>query len=155
MVTTQQATIETKDELHQRKMNVLAKFVDALLASPEGKDVAKVILFGSSARGEAEEDSDIDVLLLAARDTERLNDVARSIALPMLLDLGEVDVFVAPMSYWFAPNSYFVQSVIENGVEVSSMPEKKWNTSCRCIFIIWQWTIMKRRRSAATQVIGA
>ncbi|MEK9162173.1 MAG: HEPN domain-containing protein [Chloroflexota bacterium] len=125
MVTTQRATIETKDELHQRKMNVLAKFVDALLASPEGKDVAKVILFGSSARGEAEEDSDIDVLLLAARDTERLNDVARSIALPMLLDLGEVDVFVAPMSYWFAPNSYFVQSVIENGVEVSSMPEKE------------------------------
>ena len=63
MVTTQQATIETKDELHQRKMNVLAKFVDVLLSSPEGKNVAKIVLYGSVARGDEEKDSDIDVLV--------------------------------------------------------------------------------------------
>jgi len=125
MVTTQQATIEASDDLHQRKMNALTKFVDVLLSSPEGRDVAKVILFGSSARTDADEQSDVDVLILAANDSGKLDEAAHRAALSLPFDSEEIDVFVAPMSYWFVPNSYFVQSIIENGVEVLSMSDEE------------------------------
>src|SRR3990172_1390148 len=71
--------LEAKDELHRRKLEVLAKFVRALLATPEGKNIAKIILYGSVARGEAEDDSDIDVLVFTLGNDDAMENVAHDV----------------------------------------------------------------------------
>ena len=100
--------LEAKDELHRRKLDVLAKFVRALLVTPEGKNIAKIILYGSVARGEAEEDSDIDVLVFALGKLPILEEDARSLAWDVSLAESEyISTMVYPLSTVYHPHDFF------------------------------------------------
>jgi predicted nucleotidyltransferase len=57
-----------------------------------GDNVQQIILFGSRARGDAERDSDYDILLLVEKRTEALEDQMDDVAYEMLDRYGAVVV---------------------------------------------------------------
>ncbi|MBI2976453.1 MAG: HEPN domain-containing protein [Chloroflexi bacterium] len=118
--------LEAKDELHRRKLEVLAKFVRALLASPEGKNVAKIILYGSVARSEAEEDSDIDVLVFALGKLPILEEDARLLAWDVSLAESEyISTMVYPLNTVYHPHDFFFLSAFHSGKEVYAMANEQ------------------------------
>ena len=122
MITAQQAIIETKDELHQRKMNALAKFVDVLLSSPEGRNVAKIILYGSVARGDEEEDSDIDVLVFTVGRVSDMERVLQKLTWNLLLTTHEhIPLIVYSLNEFHHHLNYFLYSALQYSKEVFSM----------------------------------
>lgn len=72
-------TISKKDQ------EALKEFKRALKENLQ-ENLLEVILFGSKARGDDREDSDIDVLVITAEDDWRLCDIACEIATDILLD---------------------------------------------------------------------
>lgn len=66
-----------------------------------GKQIQKVMLFGSKARGEASSDSDIDILLLVADETWTLKDGIVDIAADINLEYDLlIDVRVIGTKRW-------------------------------------------------------
>ena len=59
----------TTPYLVDEKRAALAEFL-ARLETEQGKDIVRVILFGSHARGDADEESDVDLLVVAQGDIE-------------------------------------------------------------------------------------
>ena len=55
-------------EAYKRKIKALEYFKDRFLQSKVRNKIAKLILFGSLARGEATDNSDIDLLVIALGD---------------------------------------------------------------------------------------
>ncbi len=49
--------------LMQRKLEAARSFAERLLASPARDHIAKIIVFGSVAKGTARPDSDVDVIV--------------------------------------------------------------------------------------------
>ena len=52
-----------QETIQKKKRNALESFIARLLASAVGRYVAKIILFGSVAKNDADEESDVDVLV--------------------------------------------------------------------------------------------
>lgn len=118
--------LEAKDELHRRKLEVLAKFVRSLLVTPEGKNIAKIILYGSVARGEAEGDSDIDVLVFALGKLPVLEEDARSLAWDVSLAKSEyISTMVYPLNTFYHPLDFFFLSAFHSGKEVYAMANEQ------------------------------
>jgi len=112
------------DELHWRKLQVLAKFVGALLAMPEGKPIAKIILYGSVARGEADEDSDVDVLLFTTGSVQPLERAAQAAAWEVMVTTTEhVAVIVFPLNDFYYPTDFFLLATLREGKEIFAMTE--------------------------------
>ena len=63
----------------------VGEFVRRALENYRGK-IDKIILFGSVARGEAREDSDVDILVVGEVSLEELVDIS----FPILLEYGEL-----------------------------------------------------------------
>jgi len=121
-IATQQVIIETKDELHQRKMGALSKFVDVLLSSSEGRNVAKIILYGSVARGDEEEDSDIDVLVFTVGRVSDMERVLQKLTWNLLLTTHEhIPLIVYSLDEFYHHLNYFLYSALQHGKEVFSM----------------------------------
>ncbi|HKZ82602.1 MAG TPA: nucleotidyltransferase domain-containing protein [Anaerolineae bacterium] len=68
------------------KLIAAADFAARLLSGPAGDRVARIVLFGSVARGEAQPESDIDVLVAGARDLDALQNQVADSAYDMLLE---------------------------------------------------------------------
>ena len=108
----------------ERKYEALNAFVEKLLQSEAAPYVAKITLFGSLSEGEAEEESDVDVLVLSIDGQEKLEKVCAEIAFEVALSYGEsVEPLVYPVSEWFSPSSYFLHRALQ-GQEVYSMDEE-------------------------------
>ena len=76
-------------ELKTEASSVLG-FMKQRLYEVLSDEVQQIILFGSRSRGDAEEDSDYDVLLLVERRTRELEDQVDDIAYEMLDRYGAV-----------------------------------------------------------------
>ena len=85
-----------------------------LLNSPAREQVARVVLFGSVARGEVWEESDVDVLVFGTCDLEMIRETcyAAWLAVPAP---RSVESMVAPFSQLFVPDSYFIYSTLRRG----------------------------------------
>jgi len=70
--------------------DLIIKVIKQRLHEVLGDRVQKIILFGSRSRGDAEEDSDYDVLLLADKRTREIENQVDNIAYEMLEDYGAV-----------------------------------------------------------------
>lgn len=104
-------------------MSVTAR-VERLLEALRGYGPERVYLFGSAARGEADELSDLDVVVIKQTTTpflDRLREVAR--LLP--LDLGAVDLLV------YTPEEFarmrhegnaFAEMIAEEGMLIYGQP---------------------------------
>lgn len=116
---------QPRDEIHRRKLEALRVFVQRLLASPARDQIAKIILFGSVARGEANADSDVDVMVFGYAPLKRADDAALDSAFATQLEL---DVHIEPMirteSEYAQPVSDFLQRILKDGQEVYSMDEQ-------------------------------
>ncbi len=100
------------------KVKRLVDQVKAFLHERYGEGIKRVILYGSHARGEATEDSDVDVLVLT---DPSLNpwEVRKSLSdllYDMLMDEGElVSVIVIPEDFFEDHNLPFMLNVQERG----------------------------------------
>lgn len=108
------------------KLNAVADFAARLLASPAGDSVARIVLFGSVAEGEARPDSDIDLLVFGTENLHTLYERASGVAYDILLEKSEV---VSPMVYGVSeakhPSTWFLHKSLQSGREVFRMQENE------------------------------
>lgn len=101
------------------KIKRLVDQVKAHLHERYGEGVKRVILYGSHARGEATEDSDVDVLVLTDPSL-RPSEVRKSLSdllFNMLMDEDElVSVIVIPEDHFENHNLPFMLNVRREGV---------------------------------------
>jgi len=93
------------------KLELAKEFANSL------KDVERIILFGSVARGEDKEDSDVDILILS-RNKQKTKENAIGKAMDILLDSGtyiSVKVF-SPKEYERLKNTHFIAQIEKEGV---------------------------------------
>ena len=106
------------------KLNAAAEFTALLLNSAVGDSIARIVLFGSVARGEARPDSDVDVMVFTSVP---LN-VARNYTAQAAWDAGAVwGEVVAQLTFslddLLQPHSYLVFLALDQGKELFSMGE--------------------------------
>lgn len=114
------------DAMLERKHRALNDFIERVRKSAVGDNIVKMILYGSVLRGEAHEESDIDVLVVATGDVRAVDRAVGDIAYDVMLDHNEL---VSPMVYCVDvlryPRSYFSYRAVEKGKEVYSVEEKQ------------------------------
>ncbi|MBE0477817.1 nucleotidyltransferase domain-containing protein [Candidatus Aerophobetes bacterium] len=83
-----------KKALHELKRRLLKKFPDA-----------EIILYGSKARGDSDEESDIDVLVLLGREVNNtLEEEIFSISFKIELNYDVIfGIIVYPQKFWDSP----------------------------------------------------
>jgi uncharacterized protein (UPF0332 family)/predicted nucleotidyltransferase len=117
--------IKPKDVVHRRKLQALQVYVKNLLASSARPDIAKIILFGSVAKGEARPESDIDVMVLGFDNLDALQDASYDATLELGDFAGEgIEPLFETIDEWFKPEDYFMYRVTRFGKEVYSVPEE-------------------------------
>jgi predicted nucleotidyltransferase len=68
------------------------------LQKQEGKNLLRVVLFGSVARGDSESDSDIDVFVLVENGTRaELRERIVDLAMDINLEEGESKIYISPL----------------------------------------------------------
>ena len=108
-------------EILKSKKEILELFVKALKERYSDK-IDRIILFGSVARGEDKEYSDIDVLLITNDDSFKMQRLVSDIVVDILLRTG-VYVSVKVLSseeYNFLKkiNSSFYRNIVREGIAV-------------------------------------
>ena len=103
------------------KIKRLVEQVKAFLHEKYGEGIKRVILYGSHARGEATEDSDVDVLVLTDPSLKP-SEVRKSLSdllFDMLMDEDElVSVIVIPEDFFEDHSLPFMLNVRQEGVAV-------------------------------------
>ncbi|MBC7227612.1 MAG: HEPN domain-containing protein [Thermoflexales bacterium] len=105
--------------------DILAHLTDHLLSGEGGDKIARMILFGSHARGTAGPDSDIDILIatLNGREVERaILDRAYDF---MAARQAPIEIVFSSVHDLYPPQDYFLYNVFRYGVEVYSMDAEK------------------------------
>jgi len=93
------------------KLEIAKEFAKSL------KDIEKIILFGSVARGEDKGDSDVDILIIS-RNKQKTKDRAIRKAMDILLDTGtyiSVKV-ISPLEFERLKNTHFIAQIEKEGV---------------------------------------
>jgi predicted nucleotidyltransferase len=109
-----------------RKLEALERFTERLIASPCGSQVAKIILFGSLAKGETRPESDIDVLVFCFDAAEAVRDACAEIAFEVATEAGEgIEALVYSLAEYFSPRSYFTYRASRYGKEVFSVDKQE------------------------------
>ena len=106
-------------EIQDRYKKPVGEFVRMALEKHKDK-IDSIILFGSVARGEAREDSDIDVLIVTKKEDFRLRRALIGLAFDILLGT-EKNISVKALSkdeFERHKNFSFLRNVISEGVKV-------------------------------------
>ena len=114
-----------KGEVLARKERALEAFLQSLQLHPQYGDVLRIVHHGSTLRGDAHPESDVDVLILAAGNLRTLQDTCSDLAFSVLLATGErIEPLVYCADELERPN-WFISSALEAGREVYAMePEE-------------------------------
>jgi len=108
----------TQKQILTKKEKALDLFTHHLFQSRQGKLIKRVILHGSLAKGIADEESDIDVLIFANKPNE-VERKAEDIAFNIMLKKGEyIEPFVYPAKEFEKPSSYFIYHAITSGRQI-------------------------------------
>lgn len=103
----------------------LSAFTERLVSSPLGKQVMKIVLFGSHAKGTARQYSDLDVLIVANNGQE-LSDLIADLAFEIQM---EYQVGLEPITIslddLFPVRSYFVFNALRHGREVYAVAHEE------------------------------
>jgi len=106
-------------EIPDKYQKPINEFVEKALGRYEDK-IDSIILFGSVARREAKEDSDIDVLIVTKKEDFRLRRALVGLAFDILLETRE-NISVKTLSkeeFERHKNFSFLRNVISEGVKV-------------------------------------
>ena len=100
-------------ELHNR-IEIAKEFASQI----SSEKIVKMILFGSVARGDDSEESDIDILIVTNRENPELESTIRDIVVDYILKKEVViSPFVMSEEYFNKTKDYsFLKNVIEEGV---------------------------------------
>ena len=102
-------------KIQKRYLEPVLEFVNVALEK-YGEKIESIILFGSVARGEAKEDSDVDILVVGDVSLEELVDIS----IPILLEDGELisakDMNKEHFEYLAKEGYSFVRNVLNDGV---------------------------------------
>ncbi len=110
----------------RRKWEALHRFTRRLLAGPCGGHIAKIVLFGSLATGEATPESDVDVLIFSLNGRDALQDACAEAAFEVAMETGEgIEPLVYPLSEYFSPRTYFIYRAAHFGKEIFSMDDSE------------------------------
>ena len=108
------------------KYSALEYFVQSLLSGNARDQIARIILFGSVARGDANEESDVDVLVFGFGNMNELSEECADASLEVMLESGEL---IQPLIYCISdallPRSYFILKATQNGREIYRMNDEK------------------------------
>ena len=106
------------------KLNAAADFAARLLNSPIGDRVARIVLFGSVARGEARPKSDVDVMVFADASRKAVAGPAGQASWEATVEWAEsVEHLIYSLDDLVQPRSYVVYNALKRGQEVYSMDE--------------------------------
>jgi len=95
-------------EAYKRKIKALEYFKDRFLQSKVRNKIAKLILFGSLARGEATDNSDIDLLVIALGDLGNVSYACADAALWAGIEMEPIVDCIEDFNYL---KSYFFYNV--------------------------------------------
>ena len=107
-------------KISERRRKAVEEFVRRAL-DKYGDRIESIILFGSVARGEAGEESDIGILVVTKKEDFRLRRMLIEIAFDILLDTGE-NISVKALSkdeFERHKNFSFLKSVISEGIKIA------------------------------------
>lgn len=108
-----------------RKEWAAARFLEVLLRSDQGHQVARVVLFGSVAAGCARPESDVDLLIFGTGPLPELSAAAADAAFEVALEMGErVEPLVYCTDDWAYPTGFIAQAV-RHGKELYAMDEEQ------------------------------
>jgi len=111
---------------HDEKRRAAEAFAQRLLTSSVADSIAKIVLFGSVLKGEAQPDSDVDLLVIATDALDRVTEACLDGAFEINVESGQS---VEPLIYCLDarrfPGSYFVYRALQTGEEIYSMDEQK------------------------------
>lgn len=106
------------------KHRAAEEFTQSLLASEARQEIVKVILFGSVARGEAKEESDIDLLVIASGSLDKVRDASAEASFQTWLRFHQgVEPLVYCIDSLRFSDSIFLEQVLRKGQEVFSVTE--------------------------------
>lgn len=95
------------------------KIAEEFSKSLDSPGIVKVILFGSVAREEDKEDSDIDLLIISTNKIETKNEVMKKVT-DVLLETGvyvSVKV-ISPKEFEELQNTHFISHIEKEGVTI-------------------------------------
>lgn len=119
-------SVRSQQNKREGKRRAIEEFTQHLLESPVGGDIARIVLFGSVAKGTEREDSDIDLMVVASDKPEQVKRVCQDLAFEILLTYGEgVEAVVHCLDAWRSPPSHLVWRVRETGEEIYAMKEEE------------------------------
>ena len=108
-------------KIQERYRKPVEEFVRRALERYRDK-IESIILFGSVARGEGKEDSDVDILVVWKGDKLEGWDVLEDIAMDILLEYGQLISLkiIYPQEYFGMVNigSSFIQNIKKEGVAI-------------------------------------
>lgn len=108
------------------KRLALDYFLKRLLDSEVKDYIAKIFLFGSVASGNATGGSDVDLLVFALGETEKVRVTCADASFEAVLEYGEsVEPMVYSANDLRYPPSNFISSAVQRGKEVYSMKEEE------------------------------
>ena len=117
---------EIKSTILKLKRNAAEDFAKTLVASEIGERVIKVVLFGSVAKGEAKKESDIDLLVIASGNLDKVRDVSAEVSFQTWLKFHEgVEPLIYCIDTLRFSNSIFLDHALRKGQEVFSVREEK------------------------------
>lgn len=99
----------------------LANGIKRFLIDKYGDDIKQVIVYGSFARGEATEDSDIDMAIIIddSLNTENVEKELSDLLFDILLERKElISIFAIPESIYENYNSPFILNTKAEGVAI-------------------------------------
>jgi uncharacterized protein (UPF0332 family)/predicted nucleotidyltransferase len=108
----------------ETKERVAHEFVRRLTKSRIADCVIRVLLYGSTLRGDARQDSDIDLLVVAGGELDRVRRECADLSFDLMLESGEL---VSPLVYCpddYRDPSYFVGMVKETAREVYAVSDE-------------------------------
>ena len=114
----------------KNKLEILKSFVDELKNNYKEK-IIKIILYGSVARGEEREDSDIDVLIITNYDSFKMQKLVSDVVIKILLEYGVYIsakvLSVEEFNQIKKLNTSFYRNILKDGVVVG-----------------WSWLLIKK-----------
>jgi len=112
--------LKTKMPIQEKYQKAVDEFVRRVLEK-YGDRIESIILFGSVARGEAKEDSDIDVLIVTREEDFRLRRALIGLAFDILLETKEhISVKVLSKDDFEGHKNFsFLRNVISEGIKVA------------------------------------
>lgn len=108
------------------KINKLVNdFKDYLLMSEVKNSIAKIIIFGSHAKGVGTPDSDVDILIVTTNGIDVEKTLMDKVYDFMLESNAPLEILTSGIDELFLNQDYFIYNVMHYGVEIYSMEKEK------------------------------